>query len=70
MKRAKFTVVVLSALMLSGCAVSDVIYGVFSQGYAGGGPTEIDKRRHYDQQVETSQRYERQADSSGHYSPW
>ncbi len=60
MKRATFTIVAVSALTLSGCSMSDMIYAVFSEGYTGGGPTEIDKKRHYDQQVEASR----------HYSPW
>ncbi len=69
MKQATHTALMLSILMLSGCSMSDLVYAVFSEGYTGGGPTEIDKRRHYDQQVDRSQSYDRQLDMVRHYSP-
>jgi hypothetical protein len=46
--------------MLTGCAVSDVLFEVFGDHYTGGGYTRADKEYHYNQRVEASQ----------NYSPW
>lgn len=40
-----------------GCTVSDALFGVFGDGYTGGGSTWEEKKYDYDQRVSGSQDY-------------
>ncbi len=60
MRKSAIIIFVLSISMFSGCSMSDLIFGVFRDGYTGGGYTTADKKDHYDRQVEASR----------NYSPW
>ncbi|MEM8945508.1 MAG: hypothetical protein AAGD11_10010 [Planctomycetota bacterium] len=41
----------LACLSSTGCAVSDVVFGLFGDHYTGGGTTECEKKYHYEQQL-------------------
>lgn len=38
--------------LVCGCSLYDVLFCALSSGYTDGGYTEMDKRRHFDQQIE------------------
>lgn len=41
-------------LLLSGCALNDFIFSLFSDHYSEGGDSLQDKQNHYDSQIETA----------------
>jgi hypothetical protein len=51
-------ILVLGLSLLSGCALSDALFGAFGDNYSGGGYTRSDKKDHYDRQIEASRAYE------------
>ena len=56
--------VILAALLLltplfTGCAASDLIFGVLNNYYSGGGPTSNDRQYHHDRQMEAWEDYNR-----------
>ncbi len=57
--RIKIALTCLFVLPLfTGCAaVPDVLFSVFGDHYTGGGITRVEKKDHYDRQVEASQSY-------------
>ena len=54
--RRMLTIAVLCALPLfAGCALNDVIFGLFSNHYSEGGYTPQDKSNHYQSQIDAAQ---------------
>lgn len=55
MRRITLTIICLVlAPILPGCTVSDAVFAVLGHHYTGGGYTPLEKKRHYDRQVEAS----------------
>lgn len=50
------TIAVLCALpLLTGCALNDLIFGLFSDSYSAGGDSFQEKQNHYNSQIESAQ---------------
>lgn len=44
--------------MLSGCTLSDAMFGILNESYSEGGNSYVEKKQHYDQQVEAWENYQ------------
>lgn len=47
----------LVLVCLSGCTLPDLLFGMFGHGYSAGGTLPSEKKAHYDQIVDESQRF-------------
>jgi major membrane immunogen (membrane-anchored lipoprotein) len=53
--RRMLIIAVLCALpLLTGCALNDFIFGLFSDSYSAGGDSYQEKQNHYDSQIEAA----------------
>ncbi|MFN3150322.1 hypothetical protein [Bremerella sp.] len=57
MKRIILLALFVLLCMSPGCTVSDALFGVFGDGYTGGGSTWEEKKYDYDQRVSGSHDY-------------
>jgi major membrane immunogen (membrane-anchored lipoprotein) len=55
MRRILAILVICALPLLSGCALNDLIFGLFSDHYSEGGYTQQDKQNHYDAQIQAAQ---------------
>jgi hypothetical protein len=59
MRHVRLFALLLLTPVLSGCAASDLISGMFDNYYSGGGTTSSDRRYHQQQQIEAWDSYNR-----------
>lgn len=55
MRRILAAAVICASALLTGCALNDMIFGLFSNHYSEGGYTQQDKSNHYQSQIEAAQ---------------
>ncbi len=52
MGTARLLVLFALAVSCSGCSMSDAVFNLFGDNYSGGGTTRLEKKAHYESQLE------------------